>query len=109
MSSDSLSNSLTAQHNLYSPNVKVSRLVLLSGANANSRTEFLNSAPILCVVCREGFTEMVSLLLEFNAQVDLTGDDGVPPLAYAAQTGNIVIIRLLLTRRAKVRIFFFLT
>ena len=102
-SSDSISNALAAQHNLYSPNVKVSRLILLSGANPNTRTDFLNNAPIISVASHEGFTEMVSLLLEFNARVELAGDDGIPPLGYAAQRGNIEVIRLLLSKKAKVR------
>ena len=80
----------------------MSRLILLSGANPNVRTNFLNNAPVLCVAALEGFLDMVTLLLEFNAVVDLTGDDGVSPLCYAAQRGHIEVIRHLVSRRARV-------
>ena len=43
--------------------------MLLSGANPNVRTEYLNHAPILCVAANQGFTDMVAQLLEFGAQV----------------------------------------
>lgn len=49
--------------------LQVSRLVLLSGANPNVRTEYLHHAPVLCVAANQGFTDMVAQLLEFGAQV----------------------------------------
>ena len=80
----------------------MSRLILLSGANPNMKTNFLNGAPVISIASREGFTDMVSLLLELNALVDLPGDDGMTPLCYAAEQGQIEVIRLLMARRAKV-------
>ena len=50
--------------------LQVSRLLLLAGASPNQRTDVLNCAPVLCVAAREGHSEMVSLLLEFGANVD---------------------------------------
>lgn len=82
----------------------MSRLVLLSGANPNTRTEYLSNSPLLGVAAAEGFVDMVGLLLEFGAKVDFTGDDGMSPLCHAAHRGHIEVIRQLLSRRAKVGI-----
>ncbi|XP_074653753.1 protein TANC2-like [Tubulanus polymorphus] len=102
LSSSSLSSALVSCRNLFSPNVKVSRLMLLSGANPNTRTEFYANSPVLSIVAREGFADMVALLLEFNALVDATADDGATALSHAAATGRIDIIRMLLAKKAKV-------
>ncbi|KAK3602700.1 hypothetical protein CHS0354_017904 [Potamilus streckersoni] len=101
LSSESLSASLVSQRNLYSPNVKVSRLILLSGANPNTRSIYLNNAPILCLAAKENFIDMVSLLLEFNANVENVSDTGMTPLCYAASCGHTEIIRMLCLRKAK--------
>ena len=77
--------------------------MLLSGANPNTRTEYLSNSPLLGVAACEGFVDMVALLLEFGAKVDITGDDGMSPLSHAAQKGHIEVIRQLLARRARVR------
>ena len=83
-------------------NLQVSRLILLSGANPNMITETLNNAPALCVAAQQGFSDMVSLLLEFGADVSGSGDDGIMPLCHAARQGHIEVIRLLMKRRAQV-------
>lgn len=36
-------------------------------------------------------------------QVDLSGDDGMTPLCYAARQGHIQVIRKLMARNARVR------
>ena len=56
-------------------------------------------------VCNFSFPDMVSLLLEFNANVHHTSEDGVSALSYAAKQGHIEIIRLLLAKKAKVCTF----
>lgn len=120
-SAQSLSAALVAQHNLFSPNVKVSplynlsltlrsilslvslqvsRLLLLSGANPNTHTDFLHAAPVLCVACHEGYDSMVALLLEFGADPCQAAEDGMCALAYAAAKGHIHIIRALISHRA---------
>ena len=77
-------------------------MLLLSGASVNARTEFLHTAPLLCVAAHAGFIDMVALLLEFSATVDMTGDDGMSAICHAAQEGHIEVIRLLIARQAKV-------
>ncbi|XP_060111800.1 protein TANC2 isoform X3 [Heteronotia binoei] len=101
-STEGLSMALASLRNLYTPNIKVSRLLILGGANVNYRTEVLNNAPILCVQSHLGYTEMVALLLEFGANVDASSESGLTPLGYAAAAGCLSIVVLLCKRRAKV-------
>ncbi|XP_061182940.1 protein TANC2-like isoform X2 [Saccostrea echinata] len=101
LSSESLNAALASHRNLFSPNVKVSRLILLSGANPNTRTPYQNNSPIMCVAAKEGFTDMVSLLLEFSASVDAVSDSGMSALCYAASAGHTEILRMLCQRNAR--------
>lgn len=100
-SADGLSAALASLRNLYTPNVKVSRLLMLGGANVNYRTEVLNNAPILCVQCHLGHQEIVALLLEFGASVDVVSENGMSPLCYSAAAGHLGIVVLLCKRGAK--------
>ncbi|KAL7881882.1 hypothetical protein AOLI_G00087310 [Acnodon oligacanthus] len=100
-STDSLSAALASLRNLYTPNVKVSRLLMLGGANVNYRTEVLNNAPVLCVQAHLGHHEMVALLLEFGASVDVASESGMSPLSYAAAAGHLGLVSLLCKRGAK--------
>ncbi|KAJ8793127.1 hypothetical protein J1605_003804 [Eschrichtius robustus] len=67
---------LASLRNLYTPNIKVSRLLILG--------------------------EMVALLLEFGANVDASSESGLTPLGYAAAAGFLSIVVLLCKKRAKV-------
>ncbi|XP_026170490.1 protein TANC2 isoform X2 [Mastacembelus armatus] len=101
-STEGLSAALSSLRNLYTPNIKVSRLLMLGGANVNYRTEVLNNAPILCVHSHLGYMDMVALLLEFGASVDAPSESGLTPLGYAAAGGHMAIVTALCRRRAKV-------
>lgn len=102
LSAENLSAALVSARNVYSPNVKVSRLILLSGANPNTRTEFENNSPLLCVAAKEGFTDMVSLLLEFNATVDAISETGMSAMCYAASSGHVDILKMLYLRHGMI-------
>ncbi|KAG5832061.1 hypothetical protein ANANG_G00287100 [Anguilla anguilla] len=101
-STEGLSTALSSLRNLYTPNIKVSRLLIMGGANVNYRTEVLNNAPILCVHAHLGYVETLSLLLEFGASVDSASETGLTPLGYAAGAGHLAIVTTLCRRRAKV-------
>lgn len=75
---------------------------MLGGANVNYRTEVLNNAPVLCVHAHLGYTDTVSLLLEFGASVDTASESGLTPLGYAASAGHLSIVTTLCRKRAKV-------
>ncbi|CAG2057215.1 unnamed protein product, partial [Timema podura] len=55
-SAGEVSSSLCTLRNVYSPNVKVSRLLLLAGADPDHRTECLGDAPAICMFAHEGCT-----------------------------------------------------
>ncbi|KAK2153829.1 hypothetical protein LSH36_284g03002 [Paralvinella palmiformis] len=62
----------------------------------------MHHAPILCVSAAEGHVDMVSLLLEFNANIMQTGDDHICALSHAARRGHIEVIRHLMRKKAKI-------
>ncbi|KAM9493182.1 protein TANC2 isoform 2-T2 [Clarias gariepinus] len=101
-STEGLSAALASLRNLYTPNIKVSRLLILGGANINYRTEVLNNAPVLCVYAHLGYMEMVTLFLEFGADVNGASESGLTPLGYAAAAGHLAIITTLCSKNAKV-------
>ncbi|XDV36170.1 hypothetical protein PO909_006002, partial [Leuciscus waleckii] len=101
-STDSLSAALSSLRNLYTPNVKVSRLLILGGASVCYRTEVLNSAPVLCVQSHLGHLEMTALLLECGAPVDGQSENGMTSLCYASAAGHLPLVTLLCKKGAKV-------
>ncbi|CAM9379012.1 unnamed protein product [Lampetra planeri] len=100
-STDSLSAALASLRNLYTPNIKVSRLLILAGADVDFRTEALSNAPVLCVESHLGYSEMVSLLLDSGADMDTASESGMTPLCYAAAAGQQEIVARLCRRSAK--------
>lgn len=92
-----ISSSLATLRNCYSPNIKVSRLLLLAGASSNFNTNFLGNAPLLCIAAHEGILPMVSLLLEFNANVNNTNSQGCTPLILASINGHCDVVRHLIS------------
>ncbi|KAE8297457.1 Protein TANC1 Tetratricopeptide repeat, ankyrin repeat and coiled-coil domain-containing protein 1 [Larimichthys crocea] len=101
-STDSLSAALASLRNLYTPNIKVSRLLMLGGASVTWCTEVVGHAPILAVHAHLGHVEMVALLLEMGAPVEMTTDSGMTPLCLAAAAGHTDIVSLLCKKGAKV-------
>ncbi|KAG1967400.1 protein TANC2 isoform X1 [Pimephales promelas] len=101
-STEGLSAALASLRNLYTPNIKVSRLLIMGGANVNYRSEVLNNAPILCVHAHLGYLETVALLLEFGADVEGISESGLTPLGYAAAAGHLAIITVLCSKKATV-------
>ncbi|XP_068178206.1 protein TANC1-like [Antennarius striatus] len=101
-STDSLSAALASLRNLYTPNIKVSRLLMHGGASVTWYTEVVGHAPILAVHAHLGHVEMVALLLEMGAPVEGTTDNGMTPLCLAAAAGHTDIVSLLSKKAAKV-------
>lgn len=99
-SSDNVSAAICNIRNMYSPNVKVSRLLLLAGASPNHVTDFLGNAPVLCMYANEGILPMVSLLIEFGADVELTNSQGCTALALASAKGHCDVVRQLIAAGA---------
>lgn len=90
-----VSSALGTLRNVYSPNLKVSRLLLLAGAAPDHVTPFMGRAPILCIAAHEGNVPMVRLLLEFGADVEAANSQGCTPLILAAANGHCDVVRQL--------------
>lgn len=95
-----IESSLCTLRNIYSPNVKVSRLLLLAGASPNYQTDILGQAPILLIAASEGITSMVNLLLEFGADIENTNSQGSTALILAAAKGHYEVVRQLVVSGA---------
>lgn len=96
MASGNVSLSLAMVRNIASPNVKVSKLLLLAGASPDHISECLNQAPLIAVYSHLGHVDMVATLMEFGADVNATNTDGVGALAFAAARGHLDVVRVLL-------------
>ncbi|XP_072299762.1 protein TANC2 isoform X2 [Eucyclogobius newberryi] len=101
-STGSLSPALSCLRNLYTPNIKVSRLLVMAGADVDHRSDVLNSAPLLCVHAHLGHSDAVTLLLDHGAQADAQSNDGLTALGFAAAAGHLDIVTTLSQHRAKV-------
>ena len=104
MSCDDVSGALGAVRNVSSPNVKVSRLLLLAGASPDYISDYLNHAPLISVFANQGYLDMVSLLIEFGADVNATNNDGMTALMFSAKQGHMDLIRLLVTHGATINL-----
>ena len=91
-----VSEPLAAIKNIYSPIIKVSRLLLLAGADPNQTTDQEDQCPLLGVHSRLGHTDMVSLLLEYGADPNACNSSGVSPLSLASGSGHLDIVNLLI-------------
>uniref|UniRef100_A0A671WSC5 Tetratricopeptide repeat, ankyrin repeat and coiled-coil containing 2 n=1 Tax=Sparus aurata TaxID=8175 RepID=A0A671WSC5_SPAAU len=100
-STESLSPAVSSLRNLYTPNIKVSRLLIMGGADVNYRSDVLNNAPLLCVHAHLGHSDAVALLLDHGAQVDAQSQDGLTALGFAAAAGHLDIVTMLCQHKAK--------
>ncbi|TKS92388.1 Protein TANC2 [Collichthys lucidus] len=101
-STKNLSPAVSSLRNLYTPNIKVSRLLIMGGADVDFRSDVLSNAPLLCVHAHLGHTDAVALLLDHGAQVDAQSHDGLTALGFAAAAGHLDIVSMLSQHTAKV-------
>lgn len=94
-SSQNVSQAISTLRNIYNPNVKVSRLMLLAGGSPDFITEHLGKAPLLCIYAYQGILSMVGMLIEFGANVALTNSQGCTALILACQKGHTDVARRL--------------
>uniref|UniRef100_A0A3P8W928 TANC1/2-like winged helix domain-containing protein n=1 Tax=Cynoglossus semilaevis TaxID=244447 RepID=A0A3P8W928_CYNSE len=101
-STENLSPALSSLRNLYTPNIKVSRLLIIGGADVDHRSDVLNNAPLLCVHSHLGHGDAVALLLDHGAEVDAQSHDGLTALGFAAAAGHMDLVVTLSQHKAKV-------
>ena len=58
-----ISAALTVPSNIFSPSARVTRLLLLAGADPGVLTQHTNNSSLLGVYCSLGYTDMVTLLI----------------------------------------------
>ena len=76
LSSNDISLSLATIRNVASPNVKVSRLLLLAGASPDHISDSLGKSPLIGVYSHLGYMDMINALIDFGADVNATNTDG---------------------------------
>ncbi|XP_068617508.1 protein TANC2 isoform X2 [Battus philenor] len=95
-SSANVGEAIANLRNIYTPNVKVSRLMLLAGGSPNQITECLGNAPLLCMYSYQGILAMVGLLIEFGADLEMTNSQGCSALSLACQRGHTDVAKRLI-------------
>jgi len=88
--SSNLSSTLASLRNIFSPSVKVSLLLLASGASPNVKTSIYDEAPILATFVARGYSNLVSLMLDYGADVNGMNLSGLTPIMFAAKYGHLV-------------------
>jgi len=99
---DDVSLALGCTKNIFAPIIKVSRLLLLAGANPNHKTDHMDHCPLIGMYAYQGNTDMVSLLLEYGADPNLANEKGVAPLALAGGEGHVDTVQLLVQCGAQI-------
>ena len=102
LATDDISLALGCTKNIFSPISKVSRLLLLSGANPNHVTDHMDQCTLLGMYSYQGNTDMVSLLLEYGADPNIADQKGVAPLALASSGGHLDVVMLLVQCGAEI-------
>ena len=99
MASTDTTTALSHVKNIAAPNVKVSRLLLLAGAHPDG----LQGQNLILNFAATGNLDMIQLLVEFGANLNLASDAaGVTALMKATQTGHYDIVAFLLKSGAEI-------
>uniref|UniRef100_A0A7E4VTV5 ANK_REP_REGION domain-containing protein n=1 Tax=Panagrellus redivivus TaxID=6233 RepID=A0A7E4VTV5_PANRE len=99
-SAENIRTALLYERNVYYANSKVSKLLLLAGADPNA--VFPDGTSLLGAFAKAGNLAMITLLLQFNADVNYANPiNGFTPLILAVQKANVNAVRLLRDNGAK--------
>lgn len=91
-----LSSVLTSPLNIFSPSVRVVRLLLLAGADPSIMTDHLENSSLLGLYSHLGYTDLARLLIEWGAELDTQNKAGSSPVCLAAEAGHLHLVTLLL-------------
>ena len=100
--SKEISRALTSPKNISSPNLKVSRLLLLAGASPDAVIDPVTQESLISWYSSQQNLEMIQLLSEFGVNVNATNSEGITPLMVAAAKGCVPIVQCLVNNGAAV-------
>ncbi|CAD5216951.1 unnamed protein product [Bursaphelenchus okinawaensis] len=95
-------NALLYQRNVFYPNNKVTRLLLMAGAQTNVFWHS-NNEPLLCSYAKSGNVVLLQLLIHYGVEVNCCSrSTGQTPLMHAVREGHEEAVKLLLEAGADV-------
>ena len=97
-----ISKALSCPRNISSPNLKVSRLLLLAGASPDAQIDPVTQESLISWFASQQNLEMVQLLSEFGANVNAANSEGITALMVAAARGCVPIVQCLVNNGAAV-------
>ncbi|KAG8194403.1 hypothetical protein JTE90_011015 [Oedothorax gibbosus] len=89
---------------MFSPDNQIIRFLLQTGADSNSVMSTYHKYPILSCICKLGIFEIVSTLINFKADPNLSNSMGITALMEAAIEGHLEIIEMLIPAGAKIHL-----
>ena len=95
-----ISKALSCPRNISSPNLKVSRLLLLAGASPDAQIDPLTQESLISWFASHQNLEMVQLLSEFGAKVNAANSEGITALMVASAKGCVPIVQCLVNNGA---------
>ncbi len=98
--SKEISRALASPKNISSPNLKVSRLLLLAGASPDTVVDPITLESLISWYASQQNLEMIQLLSEFGANVNATNSEGITALMVAAAKGCVPIVQCLVNNGA---------
>ena len=104
MASRSPSDALSCPLNVASPNLKVSRLLLLSGASADVVLDPGTKETLVSRFAALGNIDMINLLTEFGANANAPNAQGTTPLMAASLKGNPAVVHQLVVGGAALNV-----
>jgi ankyrin repeat protein len=93
-------NNKAPQTTIYTDNALNALSRLLNGIDTNKTTS--NGDTSLILAASKGHIDVVKLLLNYGAGINIARNDGATPLILAAQEGHIDVVKLLLDKGAEV-------
>ena len=100
VASKEISKALASPRNISSPNLKVSRLLLLAGASPDAVIDLVTQESLISWFASQQNLEMIQLLTEFGADVNATNSEGITALMVAAAKGCVPIVQCLVNNGA---------
>lgn len=102
---DDPSRLLASLRNAFYPELDISELLLMTAANPDTCVDSIHM-PLLCIAAQHGYLAFVSLLLKYQANVNIItkNNENKTALMLAADCGHEEIVKLLIYSKADVSV-----